>query len=203
MSKKYQSFATPAIRAAYRKVGLRVLPLGELILSTDSESHHENPVNTGVLYGFSAGQKVTESRQNLFLRKIEKKSRKRIVYKVCKQIDGKLISARFGNELTYNPIGQWTHAPKGTRIFTFETLKEAKAFYKPSTEVILKAEVVDGIKGYGAYSTYSVDRFWELFNKFNKSKHPNKAIKKVNKLISVTQYEALLVSKIKLLSIVD
>ena len=72
MFKKYQSFATPAIRAAYRKVGFRVLPLGEWILATDYSNYPFNPVDSGLIKGLNIGGKVVKD-GNLILRKIEPK----------------------------------------------------------------------------------------------------------------------------------
>lgn len=195
---KYQSSATPAIRAAYRKVGLRVLPMGELILATDYDNHPTNPVNSGLFEGLSQGSKVNED-GNLILRKIKKKSRKRIVYKVCKKVDNQLISARYGGTIVYNPIGKWTHAPKGTRIFTFETLEAAKTFYlSEDNEVIFEAEVVDGFLGYGKIDC-NTEKFWNKFNQYNKSHHPEKAMDKLIKEFSIAQYKSFLVTKVKLL----
>lgn len=201
------SFISNELRNYYKSLGFRVLRPGENAKDGDKLVYKGLGIpNYGIISIGHADcyQPVEPIHKCYVLRAVKPvkpaKSRKRLAYKVVKR--GTLESARafgdYGMTVVTYKVNEVTHAPKGTRIFTFEDLSAAKDFARIGEE-IYECEVTDGIVGYGSYAASKQMDFWEKFNKFNKSRHPKTAIQKVNQIISKTQYRALLVTKVKLL----
>lgn len=94
-------------------------------------------------------------------------------------------------------LNEWVEAPKGTRLFVFDSLEEALANKFRQNDVIFECEIVGGIKGRGAFLVGFQREFWKIFNSFVKRK------KKVDynllgKKFCLTIMSAVLAKKVKL-----
>lgn len=110
-----------------------------------------------------------------------------------------LTSARAITPVSY-AVGEWTNAPIDTRLFVFDSLKEAKKFYT-SGEFIYECEVKGGIRGRGCDYCDDQVKFWELFNQHIKN---NKKIdwRKIKDELPLTFTQGILVKSVKLKKLV-
>lgn len=117
-----------------------------------------------------------------------------------KVVDGHhLISARAYTPVSYT-VGEWTNAPIDTRLFVFDSLKEAKKFYT-SGESIYKCEVKGGIRGRGCDYFGDQLKFWELFSQHIKNKKKIDWLKMEDKM-PLTFTQGILVKSVKLKKLV-
>lgn len=118
-------------------------------------------------------------------------------YKVVDDNYGYYSSARAYDAVSYKE-GEWTKAPRNTRLFVFDNLKDARVF-RGFGEVIFECEIVGGVKFPGAYSNLDNSKFWEIFNKVlrNKKKVTKEKFKELEK--GLAEVDAVLAKKVKIL----
>jgi hypothetical protein len=126
-----------------------------------------------------------------------KKTRKepKVYYKVVKSDD--LSSARAFSPVWYK-LKKWIEAPKGTRLFLFDSLEAARNFANIG-ESIYTCQALYVAIGYGASNSYDKRSFWNFVAENSKGRHVTKAIAKANKLFEPTKYKAVLARRVKLL----
>ena len=98
-------------------------------------------------------------------------------------------------------IGEWVDAPENTRLFVFDSLKEARKFHDRQSECIYECEVKGGIKLPGCALISSINAFWEKFNAKIKNKEKitrEYMVKKFN----LAETPAVLVKSVKLKKLV-
>lgn len=98
-------------------------------------------------------------------------------------------------------IGEWVNAPENTRLFVFDSLKEAGKFYDCQFEDIYECEVKGGIKLSGCAWTNRINEFWETFNA--KIKNKEKITREyMTKKVGLSKTPAVLVKSVKLKKLV-
>lgn len=130
---------------------------------------------------------------------------KKKYYKVVKNNDGSLWSARCG-EVLYK-VGQWVVAPQNTRLFVFDDKHEAIMFADEGEgEEVYGCDIIGGIKFFGSNFSPDNDDFWSIWNEFlsKKKKFDPEKVKKVleKKEIYLTSYPAVLAKKVKLTKLI-
>lgn len=124
-----------------------------------------------------------------------------IYYKVVRNENGKLLSARTGSYYTdrkpvqYIP-NRWVSAPENTRLFVFDNLSNAKSFIcYVNGEEIWECQIIGGISGFGAEG--NIISFWEKVNSYSKKKKKIN-FDKIQEKINLVNWEAILAKKVKL-----
>lgn len=127
-----------------------------------------------------------------------KKTRKepKVYYKVVKSYD--LSSARTSSSPVWYKLKEWIEAPKGTRLFLFDSLEAAKNFADMDEEIYTCQAQYTAV-GYGANYGYDKSSFWDFVAKNSKGRHITKAIAKANQVFKPTMYKAVLARRVKLL----
>ena len=112
-----------------------------------------------------------------------------------------LWSARYiGRSAVRYKIGEWVDAPDNTRLFVFDSLKEARKFHEQG-EDIYECEVRGGIKLPGCAWVGSISAFWEKFN--TKIKNKEKITREyMEKELDLAKTPAVLVKSVKLKKLV-
>ena len=67
-------------------------------------------------------------------------------------------------------INEWVKAPEGTRLFCFETLKEAKDFSEHLSDFVFKCKIKGHVKYYPSGNLYEIQKYWNQVNDFLKRK---------------------------------
>lgn len=119
-----------------------------------------------------------------------------------KVVSKSLWSARaIGCAAVRYEIGEWVDAPDNTRLFVFDSLKEARKFYDCRFENIYECEVKGGIKLPGCAWICAIGEFWETFNA--KIKNKEKITRRyMAKKVDLAETPAVLVKSVKLKKLV-
>lgn len=122
--------------------------------------------------------------------------------KYYKVVSKSLWSARaIGCAAVRYEIGEWVDAPENTRLFVFDSLKEARKFREGDSEDIYECEVKGGIKLPGCAWISSINAFWERFNA--KIKNKEKITRRyMAKKFNLAETPAVLVKSVKLKNLV-
>jgi hypothetical protein len=114
-----------------------------------------------------------------------------------KVVSKSLWSARAIRCAVKYKIGEWVDAPENTRLFVFDSLKEARKFYDCQFEDIYECEVKGGIKFLGCAWAGAISAFWERFN--TKIKNKEKITREyMTKKVGLAETPAVLVKSVKL-----
>lgn len=143
-------------------------------------------------------QKHSNPKRLYFIRPLPKKQPKqpKIYYKVVRGVS-QLFSARSEYSVEYK-VNEWTEAPGNTRLFLFDSLEAAKDF-KWDNESVYTCYAQHIAIGYGAFSTGTINVFWNFVAEHSKGRHVTKAIAKANKEFRSSVHKAVLARRVKLL----